>query len=64
MIFSDTEEEHEHHVREVLESIRHHNILLKEKKCLFFPQEVNFLEFDIGKDGIKITEEKIKAITE
>ena len=64
LIFSDTEEEHEHHVREVLESIRLHNFLLKEKKCCFFAQEVNFLGFDIGKDGIKITEEKIKAIKE
>jgi len=64
LIFSETQEEHESHVRKVLESIRFHNFLLKEKKCSFFAQEVNFLGFDIRKDGIKITEEKIKAIVE
>ena len=64
LIFSETPEEHECHVRNILESIRLHNFLFKEKKCSFFAQEVNFLGFDIGKDGIKITEEEIKAIME
>jgi len=64
LIFSETQEEHESHVRKIQESIRLHNFLLKENKCSFFAQEVNFLGFDIGKDGIKITEEKIKAIVE
>jgi len=64
LILPETQEEHESHVRKVLESIRLHNFLLKEKKCSFFAQEVNFLGFDIGKDSIKIMEERFKAIVE
>jgi hypothetical protein len=51
-------------IRLVLKKIRKYDLLLKSKKYEFFKKEVNFLEYIIFIEKIKINFNKIKAILE
>lgn len=62
LIYSKTLEEHEHHVREVLEELRKHKLYAKESKCEFFKREVKFLGYIVGADGLKVDPEKVEAV--
>ena len=64
LIFSESLEEHWEHVRLVLERFEQHNLKLKLKKCQFLRDEIHYLGFIIGKDGIRPEDEKVKAIRE
>ncbi|QRV98260.1 Retrotransposable element Tf2 protein [Ceratobasidium sp. AG-Ba] len=64
LIFSEKEEEHAEHVREVLRILRENNLYAKLAKCEFFVKRVIFLGLVITPEGISMEEEKIKAITE
>ncbi|QRV96825.1 Retrotransposable element Tf2 protein [Ceratobasidium sp. AG-Ba] len=64
LIFSEKEEEHTEHVREVLRILRENNLYAKLAKCEFFVKKVIFLGLVITPEGISMEEEKIKAITE
>ncbi|QRV88083.1 Retrotransposable element Tf2 protein [Ceratobasidium sp. AG-Ba] len=64
LIFSEKEEEHAEHVREVLRILRENNLYAKLAKCKFFVKKVIFLGLVITPEGISMEEEKIKAITE
>ena len=46
----------------MLKRIRDPGLRLKEDKCLFFQSSVRYLGHVIDKDGIRPSEEKIKAI--
>src|SRR5699024_8582773 len=50
LIFSDVEDEHMDHLRQVLDRIRHANLRLNKEKCEFGREEIEFLGFQI-KDG-------------
>ena len=54
-IFSRTLDEHEKHLRSVMEECRKANIKLSKKKCEFGKEEVEFLGHLIGKYGIRPT---------
>ena len=43
LIFSKDEEEHEEHLRLVLEKLREHQLYAKFRKCEFWLKEVGFL---------------------
>jgi hypothetical protein len=62
LIFSATQEEHERHVREVLDTLRKHGFRLKDKKCEFGHQETEFVGFRVDGKGIRLTEDKIASI--
>jgi hypothetical protein len=62
LIYSRNLHEHEQHVRAVLEQLRKHKLYAKESKCEFFKQEVTFLGFVVGADGVKADQAKIKAV--
>ncbi|QRV96453.1 Retrotransposable element Tf2 protein [Ceratobasidium sp. AG-Ba] len=64
LIFSENEEEHAEHVKEVLRILRENNLYAKLAKCEFFVKRVIFLGLVITPEGISMEEEKIKAITE
>ncbi|QRV96805.1 Retrotransposable element Tf2 protein [Ceratobasidium sp. AG-Ba] len=64
LIFSEKEEEHAEHVREVLRILRENNLYAKLAECEFFVKKVIFLGLVITPEGISMEEEKIKAITE
>ncbi len=63
LIYSDTLAEHKKHVRAVLEKLRDAGLYLKISKCQFHVQEVTFLGYVVGPNGIKMDPAKVEAIT-
>jgi Reverse transcriptase (RNA-dependent DNA polymerase)/RNase H-like domain found in reverse transcriptase/Integrase zinc binding domain/Chromo (CHRromatin Organisation MOdifier) domain/Integrase core domain len=63
LIYSKTLKEHKQHVRKVLERLRDAGLYLKPSKCVFHVEEVTFLGFVIGPDGVKMDPAKVEAIT-
>ncbi|QRV77028.1 Retrotransposable element Tf2 protein [Ceratobasidium sp. AG-Ba] len=64
LIFSEKEEDHAKHVKEVLKILRENNLYAKLSKCEFFVKRVIFLGLVITPKGISMEEVKIKAIME
>jgi len=64
LIFSNTVEEHEQHLRQVLRKLADHQLYAKASKCEFFRTEVDFRGHIVGADGLKMEPSKIKAISD
>ena len=64
MIYSKTLEDHEKHLRAVLERLREHKFYANLKKCDFMKSEVAFLGHIISADGIKVDPKKVQAVSE
>ena len=64
LIYSKSEEEHEHHLRMVLQVLREHQLYAKLSKCSFYQKKIHYLAHIISKDGIVVDPEKIEAIRE
>jgi hypothetical protein len=62
LIFSQTEEEHEAHVKAVLERLRQHSLYIKPSKCEFHIDEVDFLGFRVGARGVSMDPQRVVAI--
>jgi thymidylate kinase len=62
MIYSKSFEEHMKHIRIVLEKLRKANLVCKLKKCKFGNRKIEFLGHEIGIEGIKPGEHKIKKV--
>jgi hypothetical protein len=62
LIYSRTKEEHEQHVRRVLDALREQKLYAKESKCELFHHEVEFLGHRVGRDGIRMMEDKVEAV--
>ena len=62
LIYSRTKEEHLRHIKAVLDRLRSEKFFGRLPKCDFFRTEVEYLGFDVGKDGIKPSLSKVKAI--
>ncbi|XP_071688266.1 uncharacterized protein [Rutidosis leptorrhynchoides] len=62
LIYSKNEKDHEHHLREVLETLRKEKLYAKFLKCEFWLREVQFLGHIINENGIQVDLEKIEAI--
>ena len=61
---SRTQEEHEEHLRLVLQCLREHKLYAKLSKCSFFQPEIHYLGHVITGDGIVVDPAKIEAILE
>jgi hypothetical protein len=64
LIYSKSADEHEQHLRVVLNKLRTHELYAKFNKCEFWLQEVAFLGHIITVDGVKVDPEKLKAVSE
>jgi len=64
MIYSKILKEHVNHVSKVLECLDMRNLHLKSKKCEFHQEEVDFLEFVVGRHGVRMDPKKLRAIKE
>jgi hypothetical protein len=64
LIYSKTREEHEEHVRKVLQRLREAGLYAKLSKCEFFVTETKFLGLIVGRDRFKIDPEKVRTILE
>ena len=64
MIFTKTENQAEHDkiVLEVLRCLKENDLFVKPKKCTFRTTAVDFLSMIVGRDRIKMDQEKVKAI--
>lgn len=62
LIYSNTEAEHETHLREILEVLRREKLYAKFSKYEFWLQEVHFLGHVICQDGIKLDPAMIKVV--
>ena len=63
LIFSKDEEEHEEHLRLVLEKLREHQLYAKFSKCEFWLKEVGFLGHVISGEGIAVDPAKVDRVT-
>src|SRR5438128_9573998 len=62
LIYSKSVEEHEQHLRIVLERLRAHELYAKFSKCEFWLQEVAFLGHIITEKGVAVDPTKVEAI--
>jgi hypothetical protein len=62
LIFSKTKEEHEKHLRMVLEKLRSNQLYVKFSKCEFWLTEVAFLGHVISAEGITVDPSKVKDV--
>ncbi|GJZ61815.1 putative reverse transcriptase domain-containing protein [Tanacetum coccineum] len=63
LVYSKSEEEHEQHLRIVLEILRQKKLYAKFSKCKFWLQQVAFLGHIVSADGIIMDPSKVEAIT-
>lgn len=61
LIYSRTDEEHEKHLKTVLEILREKQLYAKFSKCEFWLKEVNFLGHVISTQGISVDPTKVEA---
>lgn len=64
LIYSNSIQEHEQHVREVLSLLRQHKLHAKREKCEFITTQVSFLGHVISAEGVSMDPAKIKSILE
>jgi hypothetical protein len=62
LIFFKMEEEHEHHLSMVLETLRKNKFYAKLKKCEFWLSEVAYLGHVINREGICVDPNKVSTI--
>jgi hypothetical protein len=60
LVFSRSEEEHEEHLRLVLQKIREHQLYAKFSKCAFWLKAVSFLGHIITDGGIAVDPSKVR----
>ena len=62
LIYSQSEWEHEYHLRIVLQLLRHHQLYAKFSKCEFWLTEVRFLGHVVSVSGVLVDLEKVEAV--
>nr|AAM74397.1 Putative retroelement [Oryza sativa Japonica Group] len=63
LIYSKSEEEHEQHLRLVLEKLREHQLYAKFSKCDFWLTEVKFLGHVITAQGVAVDPSNVESVT-
>jgi hypothetical protein len=64
LVYSKSEEEHEQHLRMVLQVLREHQLYAKLSKCSFYQRQIHYLGHIISEEGIVVDPEKVEAIQE
>ena len=62
LVYSKTKEDHEQHLRHVLEILRKAKLYAKRSKCSFFVEKVIYLGFIVSKYGLSPDPAKVEAI--
>ena len=62
LVYSRLEEEHEQHLRAVLQTLREHRLFAKFNKCEFLLERVQFLGHVISGEGIQVDPAKVEAV--
>jgi len=64
LIYSQTQEQHVGHLRQVLYTLQTEKFYANPKKCAFCIDRVIFLRFVVSSEGVSADPEKMKTITE
>ena len=62
LIYSEIEEDHEDHLRVILQTLRDHRLYSKFIKCEFWLTEVRFLGHVMSASGVSVDLEKVEAV--
>ena len=62
LIYSQSEWEHEYHLRIVLQLLRDHQLYAKFSKCEFWLIEVRFLGHVVSALGVSVDPEKVEVV--
>ena len=62
LVETETEEEHNEIVEEVLRRLEENNLYIKPEKCMWKVQKIGFLGVVIGPNGIEIEKEKVDGV--
>ena len=62
LVYSKDSQDHEQHLRMVLQILREKNLFAKLSKCEFWLKEVSFLGHIVYVEGIRVDPAKIEAI--
>ena len=62
LIYSQSEWEHEYHLRIVLQLLRDHQLYTKLSKCEFWLTEMRFLGHVVSASGVSVDPEKVEAV--
>jgi hypothetical protein len=64
LVYSKMKEEHDEHLRIVLQTLKKQKLYAKFGKCDFYQKEIQYLGHVISSKGIVVDPEKIKSIME
>jgi len=64
LIFVKIKEENDQRVKEVLRRLGENQLVVSSDKCIWKTQEVEFLGYVIGQEGIKMAKGKVEAVLE
>ncbi|XP_074314323.1 uncharacterized protein LOC141649532 [Silene latifolia] len=62
LVYSKTNEEHEEHLRVVIQALRDNQLYAKLSKCEFWLEKVAFMGHVISKEGVSVDHSKIEAV--
>ena len=62
LIYSQSEEKHEDHLRIVLQALRDHQLYANFSRCEFWLTEVRFLGHAVSASGVSVDPEKVEAV--
>ena len=62
LIYSKSEEDHEGHLRVVLQTLREHELYAKFNKCEFWLTKVRLLRHVVSASGVSMDLEKVEAV--
>jgi hypothetical protein len=62
LVYSRSEEEHEEHLRLVLQKLQEHRLYVKLSKCKFWMKQVAFLGHAISKEGISVDPSNVQDV--
>lgn len=62
LVYSKNNEEHEHHLEQVLSTLRAHQLRAKFSKCHFWRGEVCFLGHMVSSGGLAVDPAKVVAV--
>ena len=63
LIYSKSVQEHEQHLRVVLEKLRVHGLYAKFSKCEFWLEKVAFLGHILTAEGVAVDPKKVEAVS-
>lgn len=62
VVFGANESDHNGRLKQVLEVLKHNNVRLNDKKCIFGIKNVTFLGHQLSADGVKPLDKYVKVI--